>query len=355
MVSFLLLLSSIATLAMAVTQLTKFYSQDTTCSNQETLWYVTQVTTCTPSSSCTNLNGMVGQMILCPPSITFPTGWSSIEIWQSSTTCSGASTAFAAMPANGCSGIWTSSTFSLICGTNSSILTGAIQDCSASMSTCGGCSVKQATKGGTCVSGNPTTSLPISSYKWTCPSVATTTTTTSTSSGTTTSPSTSSTTCFHESTLIMYKGQTYSMEQLKNMNHEECRIPHIVRSKSGVIIEATCKGTTATTLQLTSDHLVYSATVSGWKSAGSISVGDIIYYDMEKKQQCTVTRVTQDKSEQTYFGLNCLDSQVLANGILTSTFGRYHWIPSAWMKLAGSVLGVERASKWGDAIVGMVI
>jgi hypothetical protein len=248
MIAIFLLLSNIATLAVRVTQLTKFYSQDTTCSNQETLWYVAQPATCTPSSSCTYLNGMVGQVISCPSSITFPIGWSSIEIWQSSTTCAGLSTAYAAMPSNGCSGIWTSSTFSLICGTNQSVLTGAIQDCSASMPTCGGCASKQATKGGTCVGGNPTTNFPISSYKWTCPSAtATSTTTTSTTSGTTTtSPSTPSTTCFHESTLITYKGQTYSMEQLNDMGHEECRIPHIVRSKNGVVIEAICKGTTTT-------------------------------------------------------------------------------------------------------------
>lgn len=169
------------TTTQGVTQLTKFYSQDTTCSGTETLWYVTQPATCTPSS-CSNLNGQVGQVVSCPSSITFPTGWSYIEIWTSSTTCGGLSNAYAAMPANGCSGIWTQSTFALQCGSNANI--GTIADCGISTPSCNGCAFKQAVRNGTCGSGNPTTTLPVSSYKWTCPSV------TLTSSGATTGGST---------------------------------------------------------------------------------------------------------------------------------------------------------------------
>lgn len=166
-----------------VFQITKFYSQDITCSNTETLWYVTQVSSCT-ARTCSNLNGQVGQVVSCVSSVVYPVGWTSIEIWQSSTSCSGNSTAFAAMPANGCSGIWTGSTFNLGCGTNPNI--GSIADCGISTASCNGCSYKQAARNGTCGSGNPTTTLPVSSYKWTCPSVTTASSSTSTATGTST-------------------------------------------------------------------------------------------------------------------------------------------------------------------------
>ena len=177
------------TTAQSVFQITKFYSEDTTCSNTETLWFVTQVTTCA-ASGCSNLNGQVGQVVLCTGTVVYPVGWTYIEIWTSSTTCGGVSNAFAAMPANGCSGIWTQSTFSLRCASDPNI--GVIADCGISTPSCNGCSFKQAARNGTCGSGNPTTSLPVSSYKWTCPNVTTSSsslaTTGSTAGVTTTRP-----------------------------------------------------------------------------------------------------------------------------------------------------------------------
>jgi hypothetical protein len=65
---------------------------------------------------------------------------------------------------------------------------------------------------------------------------------------------------------------------------------------------------------------------------------------------CTVKMVIPQRSGARYFGLHCLDSDVLANWIKTSTFGRYHALPAAYMKYAGAVLGVHRASAIGDAI-----
>jgi hypothetical protein len=49
-----------------------------------------------------------------------------------------------------------------------------------------------------------------------------------------------------------------------------------------------------------------------------------------------------------------LASEVLANGIKTSTFGNYHTIPAAWMKYASAIVGVERASRWGDSVVELL-
>ena len=61
------------------------------------------------------------------------------------------------------------------------------------------------------------------------------------------------------------------------------------------------------------------------------------------------------RSHQTYFGLNCLESIVLANGIKTSTFGRFHAVPATWMSWAGRALGADRASRYGDAIAEFLV
>ena len=70
-------------------------------------------------------------------------------------------------------------------------------------------------------------------------------------------------------------------------------------------------------------------------------------------ERITVASI-EHESNQVYFGLNCLESIVYANGIRTSTFGKYHKIPELWMKYAGSVFGVHRASSIGDSIVELL-
>jgi hypothetical protein len=169
--------------------------------------------------------------------------------------------------------------------------------------------------------------------------------------------SATSTVCFHESTMISYKGSTFS---LSNVPTNECRVPHIVTA-NGVRVETTCgsnkeRGTAPehnnkNPLRLTEDHLVYTS--SGLRPASTLVTGDILFADMDQKQHCTVTRIERE-TNQRYFGLNCLNSVVLANGIKTSTFGRYHHIPATWMHYAGQILGVDRASRWGDHIVDLL-
>ncbi len=159
-----------------------------------------------------------------------------------------------------------------------------------------------------------------------------------------------STVCFHESTLITYKDQTYSLTDFNNNNiASECRIPHMVRSRDGVIIETSCSKKNSGSLHLTADHLVFTS--RGLKPAGDIALGDLLFADLDQRQACEVTRIEHSKEEQTYFGLNCLESIVLANGIKTSTFGQYHVIPATWMSWAGRALGADRASRYGDAVV----
>lgn len=177
---FLILLSLLVVSFSQTYQIEKFYSQDLTCSFQETSWLITQVTTCTPSTSCQNLNGNAGKQVTCQSTLpSLPTGWASLQSFQSSTNCGGIGMTFAA-PADTCSGYWSGATVRLLCAP----IQGSIVDCQASSATCGGCPSQQATKGGTCVQGNPTLSFTMSSYIFTCPSVTTTATTRASTTGT---------------------------------------------------------------------------------------------------------------------------------------------------------------------------
>ena len=89
----------------------------------------------------------------------------------------------------------------------------------------------------------------------------------------------------------------------------------------------------------------------GLKAARHLAVGDVLFADLQQTKRCTVTKVSKSSTEDTYFGLNCLSSsQVLANGIKTSTFGHYHAVPAAWMRITGHWLGIERASRWGNSL-----
>jgi hypothetical protein len=146
--------------------------------------------------------------------------------------------------------------------------------------------------------------------------------------------------CFHEDTVINYQGNDFSLAALQTS--QQCAIPHIVKA-NGVKISTTCPGQ----LRLTDEHLVF--TQDGLKKAAAVKVGDFLYSDMEQKNTCEVTKV-ETEIDQNYFGLNCEDSEVLASGYKTSTFGITHDIPAAWMKYASKVVGVHTASAIGDAV-----
>jgi len=151
--------------------------------------------------------------------------------------------------------------------------------------------------------------------------------------------------CFHESTEIEQGKKKMTLDALLAKQHaDECVVPHTMQA-SGVSIATSCSDTP---LRLTNDHLVYSS--KGLVTAVSLKEGDLLYKDMEQKQLCTVRSVTGE-TNQRYFGLNCRTSDVLANGIKTSTFGDQHAIPAAWMKYVTKVLSVEQASRLGDSLV----
>lgn len=157
------------------------------------------------------------------------------------------------------------------------------------------------------------------------------------------SSSSSSTTCFHESTSITYQGKVYS---LSSSLPTECHVPHTVVADNGVAITVDCSASSVTLLRLTPDHLVFSG--RGLVAAASLAVGDRVFADVEEKTVCRVASIARERDQQRYFGLNCRDSIVLANGVKTSTFGHYHTIPSLWMKFGSMILGIERSSSIGD-------
>jgi hypothetical protein len=152
--------------------------------------------------------------------------------------------------------------------------------------------------------------------------------------------------CFHEDTVIHYKGESFTMHDLANNNEPECRIPHVVQSV-GVRVTTSCGDTP---LRLTDDHLVYLST-GELTEAYKLKTGDVLFSDFDhnlKGNQCVVQSVSRENSPQKYFGLNCLTSEVLADGIHTSTFGSYHTIPAIYMYNIGSMFGIDVASQFGD-------
>ncbi len=152
--------------------------------------------------------------------------------------------------------------------------------------------------------------------------------------------------CFHKDTQISYNGRVHSMKDFQN-GHAECRVPHVVKSQ-GVIVHSSCA---TKPLRLTNDHLVFSS--RGMVAASELKQGDVMYKDLVQSQACQVLRVEQEKDVQDYFGLNCLNSVVLADGVKTSTFGKLHTLPAVWFSWIGRIAGIERASRWGDALADL--
>ena len=149
--------------------------------------------------------------------------------------------------------------------------------------------------------------------------------------------------CFHEDTVITYKSREFSLEHLLNGVEPECHVPHVPKSR-GVVVSTTCEKK----LRLTDTHLV--ATSQGYQLAHTLRRGDVLFADFEGDEKCNVTNVTKEATIQTYFGLNCVHSEVLANGLLTSTFGDFHTLPSWYMYYAGLALGPQLASRLGNFI-----
>ncbi len=89
-------------------------------------------------------------------------------------------------------------------------------------------------------------------------------------------------------------------------------------------------------------------------TAESVTSTDTIYTTLDGSTSCAVKSIVEQSKSASYFGINCLESVVLANGIKTSTFGRFHTVPAAFMRYAGAILGANRASALGDTIVSVL-
>lgn len=155
--------------------------------------------------------------------------------------------------------------------------------------------------------------------------------------------------CFHESSKIQLPSSSHvvTLGSLLRQEHPDCHVPHQMQAH-GMAISTSCS---TEKLRLTVDHLVYTG--RGLVAAANVQVGDEVYGDHAETKKCKVTKV-ESEFNQRYFGLNCRESDVLANGVKTSTFGVTHGIPAFWMKYASKVLGVQRASSWGDAIASVL-
>lgn len=121
-----------------------------------------------------------------------------------------------------------------------------------------------------------------------------------------------------------------------------CFVPHIIPA-SGVKLTTSCSNTMP--LRLSGEHLVW--TPNGYVSAASLKVGDFLYDQVSAK--CEITLVESEHNQE-YFGLNCEDSEVLADGWKVSTFGVTHNVPSLWMKYGSKLFGVKLTSIVGDRI-----
>jgi hypothetical protein len=92
----------------------------------------------------------------------------------------------------------------------------------------------------------------------------------------------------------------------------------------------------------------------GWVQAGDLKVGDKLFSQIHSETaDCEITAVEVEKNQK-YFGLNCANSEVKANGYWVSTFGDVHTLPAAWMKAMSAVVGVHKASAWGDCIANFL-
>jgi hypothetical protein len=96
-------------------------------------------------------------------------------------------------------------------------------------------------------------------------------------------------------------------------------------------------------------------TERGLQPAGELRAGhDGVFADLAETAKCQVLSVTKETEGQEYFGLNCINSQVLADGLKASTFEKLHSVPAFWMQVMGRVLGIKRASQLGDYIAELV-
>ena len=143
--------------------------------------------------------------------------------------------------------------------------------------------------------------------------------------------------CFHIDSIITYRGKHYTYAQL--LNHDECSVPHTVKTNGLRICTLDC-------ISVTPNHLLYD-------HRGKLKRADE-FTEQDYLGQYPIRSIEREY-DQLYFGLNCFISEVHVGSIKASTFGDYHVVPSWYMKIAGGILGINRASRWGDNFVQVLI
>lgn len=150
--------------------------------------------------------------------------------------------------------------------------------------------------------------------------------------------------CFHEDTLIEYEGETLSLR-----NPGPCRIPHVLEGMRGGVVLETESGEL---LRLTANHLVFAHRLGLVPARLLVAGRDAVMVGREERP-VLLKNVQLDDTPARYFGLNCPQgSVVLANNIKCSTFDTLHHLPALWMRVASAVVGIDRASRWGDTMAG---
>jgi len=147
--------------------------------------------------------------------------------------------------------------------------------------------------------------------------------------------------CFHKDTVItlLKENKEMTLESLKKLD-SPCHVPHIIQS-NGLKFITSCPDTMP--LRLSPEHLVW--TPNGYVEAGSLKVGNYLYN--QELTSCEITKVESELNQE-YYGLNCEESEVLADGWKVSTFGHIHTVPTLWMKYSSKLFGVKISSKIGD-------
>lgn len=137
------------------------------------------------------------------------------------------------------------------------------------------------------------------------------------------------------------------MAELINGKEAECTVPHTIESTKGYQITAKCENSVKK-LQVTGGHLIF--TQRGLQAAAEITTKDTLFEEIDESKMCSIESIEKRDAPQKYFGLNCHNSNVIANGIKSSTFEKLHGLPSFWMSVLSKIVGVKRASSLGGSI-----
>lgn len=154
--------------------------------------------------------------------------------------------------------------------------------------------------------------------------------------------------CFHHSTVITTtNGSLLSLDQLMVSENIAWHVPHVLLTTGLKVTFVEIPNI----LWVTHDHLVF--TKRGLLRCEQLLVGDVVFTSFDESQTCCVKHVEWDSSNGKFFGLNGLESIVLANGIKCSTFGQQHALPATWMSIVGRLTGCKVASQLGDTLLGL--